>query len=50
MVLVECTSGVMLLKENVNHVMKPVKLVPDLTLTDVLPVSKEDSYIKEDVN
>jgi hypothetical protein len=50
MEIVECTSGVMLLKENVNHVTKLVPIVPDLKLTDVLIVSSEDSYTKEDVN
>jgi hypothetical protein len=47
--IVECTSGLMMLKENVNLVTKPVLVVLDLKTTDVVDVSQVDIYSKENV-
>lgn len=47
--IVECTSGLMMLKENVNLVTKPVLVVLDLKTTDVVVVSQVDTYSKENV-
>jgi hypothetical protein len=50
MVIVELATGEMSSIENANHVTKPVKLVPVPIMTDVSPVSSEDSSTKENVN
>jgi hypothetical protein len=50
MVIVVLVTGEMSSIENANHVTKPVKLVPVPIMTDVSPVSSEDSSTKENVN
>lgn len=47
--IVECTSGLMMLKENVNLVTNTVLVVLDLKTTDVVDVSQVDIYSKENV-
>lgn len=47
--IVECTSGLMMLKENVNLVTNTVLVVLDLKTIDVVDVSQVDIYSKENV-